>query len=57
MDCHALACDGEADHLHLLIEYLPKLSVSVLVNAFRHLEPPLARKERPDRAAFCGRRS
>jgi putative transposase len=48
MDCHALACDGEADHLHLLIEYPPKLSVSVLVNAFKGTSSRLLREERPD---------
>jgi putative transposase len=31
MDCVLLACDGEADHLHLLIEHPPNLSVSALV--------------------------
>jgi len=35
MDCKLLASDGEADHLHILVEYPPKLSVSVLVNAFK----------------------
>jgi REP element-mobilizing transposase RayT len=30
-----LASDREADHLHILVEYPPKLSVSVLVNAFK----------------------
>jgi putative transposase len=48
MDCHALTCDGEADHLLLLIEYFPKLSVSVLVNAFKGTSSRLLRKERPD---------
>ncbi|MBO0857357.1 MAG: transposase [Chloracidobacterium sp.] len=28
MDCNLLACDGEENHLHLLLEYPPKLSVS-----------------------------
>jgi putative transposase len=35
MDCVLLAGDGEADHLHLLIEHPPNLSVSALVNAFK----------------------
>ena len=34
VDCRLLACDGEADHVHLLVEYLPKPSVSALVNMF-----------------------
>ncbi|MBO0857540.1 MAG: transposase [Chloracidobacterium sp.] len=35
MDCNLPACDGEEDHLHFLMEYPPKLSVSVMVNAFK----------------------
>ena len=32
LDCHVLEFDGEEDHVHLLVEYPPKLSISVLVN-------------------------
>ena len=28
-------CDGEADHVHLLVEYPPKVSVSSLVNSLK----------------------
>ncbi|MCC6775664.1 MAG: IS200/IS605 family transposase [Hyphomicrobiales bacterium] len=48
MDCQVLACDGEADHVHLLVEYPPKLSISVLVNAFKGTSSRLLRKSRPD---------
>jgi putative transposase len=48
MGCTLLACDGEADHLHLLVEYPPKHSISVLVNAFKGTSSRLLRKERPD---------
>ena len=48
MGCALLACDGEADHLHLLVEYPPKHSISVLVNAFKGTSSRLLRKERPD---------
>jgi putative transposase len=48
MGCVLLACDGEADHLHLLIEHPPKHSVSVLVNAFKGTSSRLLRKARPD---------
>ena len=27
MGCALLACDGEADHLHAMIEYPPKVSI------------------------------
>jgi len=32
LDCRLLELDGEEDHVHLLVEYPPKLSISVLVN-------------------------
>jgi len=32
LDCQILEFDGEEDHVHLLVEYPPKLSISVLVN-------------------------
>ena len=48
MGCALLACDGEADHLHAIIEYPPKVSISVLVNALKGTSSRLLRKERPD---------
>ena len=32
LECDILEMDGEADHVHLLIAYPPKLSISVMVN-------------------------
>ena len=46
-----LALDGEHDHIHLSIEYPPKLSVSVLVNALKGTSSRLLRRDRPDIAA------
>ena len=51
MRCRLLACDGEADHLHMLVEYPPKHSLSVLVNAFKGTSSRLLRKQRPDIAS------
>lgn len=51
MGCQLLAQDGEADHIHLLVEYPPKHSVSVLVNMYKGTSSRLLRKERPDLAA------
>ncbi|MBO0861214.1 MAG: transposase [Chloracidobacterium sp.] len=58
MDCNLLACDGEENHLHLLVEYPPKLSVSVMVNAFKGHQagraffgPPVTPRLRPWSAA------
>lgn len=48
MGAELLACDGEADHVHLLIEYPPKHSVSVLVNALKGTSSRLLRQARPD---------
>jgi len=48
MGCALLACDGEADHLHAIIEYPPKVSISALVNALKGTSSRLLRKERPD---------
>ncbi len=48
MRADLLACDGESDHVHLLIEYPPKHSVSVLVNALKGTSSRLLRVQRPD---------
>lgn len=48
MDCTLLACDGEADHVHALVDYSPKLSISVLVNALEWTSSRLLRQEYPD---------
>ena len=50
MQAELLACDGGSDHIHLLIEYPPKLSLSVLVNALKGTSSRLLRQERPDLA-------
>jgi putative transposase len=51
MRCRLLAGDGEADRLHMLVEYPPKHSLSVLVNAFKGTSSRLLRWERPDIAS------
>jgi len=40
--------DGEGDHVHLLVEYPPKVAVSRLVNSLKGVSSRLLRKERPD---------
>lgn len=32
LECDLLEMDGEADHVHLLVAYPPKLAVSIMVN-------------------------
>jgi putative transposase len=40
--------NGERDHLHLLVHYTPKHSVSSLVNSLKGVSSRLLRLERPD---------
>jgi REP element-mobilizing transposase RayT len=40
--------NGEAEHVHLLINYPPKHSVSSLVNSLKGVSSRLLRIERPD---------
>jgi putative transposase len=40
--------DGEDDHVHLLVEYPPKISVSGLVNSLKGVSSRLLRIERKD---------
>ncbi len=40
--------DGEDDHVHLLLEYPPQVSVSTLVNSLKGVSSRMLRKERPD---------
>jgi putative transposase len=40
--------DGERDHVHLLIEYPPKVAVSALVNSLKGASSRVLRMQRPD---------
>ncbi|HAX4194198.1 TPA: IS200/IS605 family transposase, partial [Escherichia coli] len=40
--------DGEPDHVHLLINYPPKLAISSLVNSLKGVSSRLLRRDRPD---------
>ena len=40
--------DGEDDHVHLLVSYPPKVSVSAMVNSLKGASSRVLRKERPD---------
>ena len=41
-------CNGEHDHVHLLITYPPKTSVSKLINSLKGVSSRLLRKEYPN---------
>jgi len=43
LECNLLEMDGEADHVHLLVEYPPKLAVSVLVNNLKSVSSRMLR--------------
>jgi putative transposase len=47
MDFKVVECNGEADHIHLLVEYPPKLSVSVIVNHLKGVSSRIYRKQFP----------
>ena len=45
-------CDGERDHVHLLIEYPPKFSVSKIVNSLKGVSSRIIRQKYPDIERF-----
>jgi putative transposase len=49
-DAHAtlVQMDGEDDHVHLLVQYPPKVAVSSLVNSLKGVSSRLLRRQRPD---------
>ena len=43
-----IEANGEDDHVHLLVEYPPKVSVSSLVRSLKGVSSRMLRQERPD---------
>jgi putative transposase len=43
--------DGESDHVHLLVNYPPKIAISKLVNALKGVSSRLLRKAHPEIAS------
>ncbi len=41
-------CNGENDHVHLLLVYPPKISLSKLVNSLKGVSSRLLREARPE---------
>ena len=41
-------CNGEDDHVHLLVEYPPQISLSKLVNSLKGVSSRLLRMHRPE---------
>jgi putative transposase len=46
-DAELIEFDGETDHVHLLINYPPKISISRLVNSLKGVSSRILRKEFP----------
>ena len=42
------ACDGEDDHVHLLIEYPPTVQLSKLINSLKGVSSRLIRRDHPE---------
>ena len=47
-EAELIECDGEDDHVHLLVHYPPKLALSKLVNSIKNLSSRLLRETRPE---------
>jgi putative transposase len=47
-DATLVEVDGEDDHVHLLVEYPPKVAVSAMVNSLKGVSSRLLRKQRSD---------
>ncbi|MDJ0745431.1 MAG: IS200/IS605 family transposase [Xenococcaceae cyanobacterium MO_167.B27] len=44
--------NGETDHIHLLLNYPPKVSISKLVNSLKGVSSRLIRKQHPELAQY-----
>lgn len=47
-DAVLVSCDGEDDHVHLLIEYPPTVQLSKLINSLKGVSSRLLRRDFPD---------
>ena len=47
-EAELIECDGEDDHVHLLVHYPPKLALSQLVNSLKGVSSRLLRETRPE---------
>ena len=48
LESELVECDGEDDHVHLLVNYPPKLAVSKLVNSLKGVSSRRLRQRHPD---------
>lgn len=47
LECQLVEMDGEADHVHLLVLYPPKLAISVIVNNLKAVSSRMLRLQNP----------
>ena len=47
-EAELIECDGDDDHVHLLVHYPPKLALSKLVNSLKGVSSRLLRETRPE---------
>ncbi len=47
-EAQLIECDGEDDHVHLLINYPPKVALSKLVNSLKGVSSRRLRRNRPE---------
>jgi len=47
-EAELIECDGEDDHVHLLVQYPPKVALSRLVNSLKRVPSRLLRENRPE---------
>lgn len=45
-----VAIDGEGDHVHLLVNYPPKIAITALVNSLKGISSRLLKQRHPDLA-------
>jgi putative transposase len=50
-------CDGEQDHVHLLIDYPPTMQISKLVNSLKGVSSRKLRQEYPELASYYWKNS
>lgn len=51
-DAELVEMNGETDHVHLLLNYSPKVSISKLVNSLKGVSSRLIRKQHPELAQY-----
>lgn len=52
-DAVLVECDGEKDHVHLLVEYPPKVALSKMINSLKGVGSRLLLRDRPDVRAYA----